>query len=125
MSQTLSIDELASNYEDDFRYLIYRISSGEYGSLLNSFYILSDLFCLIKRLEKLERCRVNVPPPTEISNPAVLSRLRVDPAEKRSLRDFLSYIERSKGKKFEELIADHMSATGSDETISNATAANR
>ena len=108
MSQPQSLDELARDYEEDLRYLIYQVSSKDYESLINSFYILTDLFCLIQKLEKLEQCRVNVPSPTDITNPTVLEQLHIDPAEKRKVREFLRYIENNKGTNFEQLISDRM-----------------
>ena|SRR5437762_2110159 len=108
MSQTPNLSGLAKEYEEDLRYLIYQLSSGDYESAIDSFFILTDLFCLIQRLEKLEQCQVNVLPPASIMNPETLEKLNVDPAEKRKVRDFLQYIERNKGINFEQLISAHM-----------------
>ena len=104
MNQSLSLNRLARDYEEDLRYLIYQASSRDYESLIDSFFILADLFCLIQKLEKLESCQVNVTSPTAIANPAVLEQLQLEPADKRKVRDFLHYVENSKGTKFEQLI---------------------
>jgi hypothetical protein len=104
MNQSFSLDSLAKNYEEDLRYLIYQTSSSDYESLIDSFYILTDLFCLIQKLERLESCQVNVLSPTEITNPEVLEQLHIEASDKRRVRDFLRYVESSKGKKFEQLI---------------------
>lgn len=113
MSRALDINTLAQDYEDDFRYCIHRVTSGDYESVIDSFFLLTDLFCLIQRLEELEKCYVNIPPPTAIANPTKLEqRLLLEPAEKRKLRDFLTYVERKKGASFEQLVAARMKDCG-------------
>jgi hypothetical protein len=108
MTQAPSLDQLAKDYEEDLRYLIYQVTSKDFESLINSFYILTDLFCLIKKLERLENNNVDVLPPTSISDPAVLEQLNIELAERRKVRDFLQYVETKKGMNFEQLINTRM-----------------
>ncbi|MEW6731841.1 MAG: hypothetical protein AB1489_10980 [Acidobacteriota bacterium] len=108
MSQTLNLETLIENYQDDYRYLIYQVSARDYESVINSFLVLSELFCLIQRLEKLENCWVDVPPPTLLADPAIIEKFHIEPNERHHLHDFLNYIEYKKGISFEQLVSQHM-----------------
>jgi hypothetical protein len=48
MNQALNLDMLAKNYEEDLLYLLYQASSEDYETLMNSYLVLVDLFCMIK-----------------------------------------------------------------------------
>jgi hypothetical protein len=104
MNQSTSLNKLVRDYEEDLCYLIYQVSSRDYESLMDSFYILTDLFCLIQELERLESCRVEVMSPIAITNPTVLEKLNIEPGDKRKVREFLRYVESNKGANFEQLI---------------------
>lgn len=102
-----AFDKFVREYNEDYRIILKRASTGHYECLITSLLVLRDLREVIVAVHETGGYSYMAEPPHEIrfrDNEAVLVSLGFNPQEINNIHGFLDYVRRLNGKELEECL---------------------
>ena len=97
-------NRFVTNYNDDYRYILTRASTGSYNCLITSCRVLYDLYDVIIRLHDYGEVKMEIVPYPLTFRPTdeFLEFLGYAASDIENIRGFLEYVRQSQGKEIED-----------------------